>query len=350
MSGATLLYGLDSNVSAEVDLSSKSIDVSLVDITEGVLGSNILIGLTEAQFDSLLEISAGTADSSGIIGFDDDQFKNILADVIDNEASSSNFSVITASVNGTDISNIVNVDHLTGYDSKFINLSHVIAEMRRSFKAGAQQALKDRVAAESAGVSLSAFRASGISANLLSALGNAGLFADLDSEFTDTSFLGEAGLTANQQKDNADFISTTDSSTGQKMALFNSLADANLLTDDDLGFPGSVSLPTDFAIGFMMTLKGGMFANIGFSSDISFVDETGTVISTAEASTLRGNLRAKNFSTGKTVADFGGMISSNPSVSSNNVTADSTEDTDGLQFIADPSGTTITFPVLLVKV
>lgn len=344
------LYGLDSNVAIEIDMSSKAIDVSLVEVAEGVLGSNVLIGLNQTQFTALLEISSGDADSSGQVTLNDSTLRDILADVIDNNTSSSNFSVISGSVNGTDVSSYVNLDNSGGYASEFVNLSDVIAEMRARFKGRAQQDLKDKIAAKAAQVSLSSFRASGISANLLSALGNAGLFTDLDTAFTDTSFLGEAGLTANQQKDNDDFIATTDATTGQKMALFNALADANILTDDDLGFGTDVSLADDFAIGCMLKLKGGLFANIGFSSDVSFVDETGTVIATAEANTLRGNLRAMNFSTGMTVADFSPMVTSNPTVATANDTKNSTADTDGAQFVPNPTTTELEFPVLFVKV
>lgn len=345
---AATLFGLNSGVATTIDMSSKTIDVSLVDITEGVLGSNVLIGLTNLQFGELLEISAGAVDGSGLVSFNETALRDILADVIDNEVTGTYTKLGGSSVNGTDVSNVVKYDSVEGgsgfsdYASTFVSLNDMISTIRSEFKSNSKQILKDKVAAKASGLSLTAFKASGISANLVAALGTAGVFADLDSAYTDTSFLGEAGLTANSLKDNDDFISVSDAAVGDKMALFNSLADSNYLAEDDLENTVGLSFDTDFAIGMMLTLKGGIFSKIKFSDDISFVNEEGEVIPSSTADNLVGQLVGESFSTGITVEDFSSGVSSDPTA----VPANTAVGTSG--FVENPSQARLTIPVLFV--
>lgn len=296
---SALLYGLDTGVEMNIDLSSTTVDASFIDISEVVVGSNIVIGMDNTMFTSLLDISTGGG--TGTVTISENYLKTVIANVIDGTGTDTYYKVLSGTITGlptigtagdASTNQIYNFGHLTSYITDY-------------FRNGTENAIIANVAAKTVGLSSAAdFGPTDASDELITALTNAGVFTVFTSSMSSgCGFLGR-DVSAIDYVSDASFFGFTDASTPEKQRLFNSLADAGYLLDDAMGISGvtGVSFENNFALGMSVTLKGGITATLEYAADISFVDtDTGNIVDAS--GNLSGELSGISVSETRTVAD-----------------------------------------------
>lgn len=284
------LYGIDTGATMTLDLSNYSQDISLTDITETVVGGNILIGLTNSQFSDLLDIS--TNGGTGTAEFNEINLRSLLANCIDATGSGTLYETVASSdITSGSIGTFPDSGNTSFYN--FSDMIQFISTNHLSVEAGLIDDLKYEFAAKAAGVSLNDFRETyDASTNLLNAMTNAGVLSAFDNiQVSQIKFLGN-GLNAVSLSGDDDYFSFNAATAQEKQDLFNSLVDAGYIdTGDGIGTGVDVSFDNEFALGLPLTLKGGVDINIQMGADISFVDaSSGDVVDTADATNLVGTL------------------------------------------------------------
>ena len=293
------LYGIDTGATMTVDLSNATVDTSLTDISELVLGGNIVIGLTNAQFTSILDIS--TNGGTGTVELKETEFKTLLASCIDSTNAGSTYELYGsgASLGGATVGGTFPIDN-----TYFYNFSDVIRGFSDGIASDAAGRTAEEIAWRVAGLAnLSALSSYDAAQNLVDALTNAGIVPDIAGAIGAESFLLGTDVSAADVIEDADHFTFTGASTEEKQRLFNSLVDAGYIdAGDGLGTGEDVSFDDGFALAIPLTLRGGVKINVGFASDISFVDaSTNEIVDTADAAELRGELDGITFSFTNTV-------------------------------------------------
>jgi hypothetical protein len=293
------LYGIDTGATMTVDLSNTTVDASLTDISELIVGGNVVIGLTKAQFTSILDISTNAG--TGTAELKETEFKTLLASCIDLTDAGSTYELYTsgASLGGSTVETTFPTDNTV-----FYNFSDVISGFSSGISTDADVRTKEEVAWRVAGLSSRTELQSYDSAvNLIDALTNAGIVPDIAAVINAESFLLGTDISASDFIEDTNRFNFTAATAAEKERLFNSLADAGYIdAGDGLGTGVDVSFDDGFALAVPLTLKGGVQVNVSFASDISFVDaSTNEVVDTADAENLRGELDGIAFSFAESV-------------------------------------------------
>jgi hypothetical protein len=297
------IYGIDTGTTLSVDLSSATVDGSFTDISELVLGGNVLIALTNAQFTNLLDISVNGIPETGKVSLDETALKTIITRAIDGTHAGTTYENYNTGVD-TIAGGTVSIEAFPGSGSVAYNFSEMIESINDRLSTGTADNILLEVAAQVVGLSgAEYFGPNDAVDNLVLALVNSGVVPNVSDLLDDNLQLLGKDVSAADYINDSNAISFTDSSTTNKERLFNSLLDAGYVADDGLG-SFDISFDNEFALAIPMTLKGGAKITLQYANDISFVDaSTGLVVDTADASALQGELRNKTITAATTIAE-----------------------------------------------
>jgi hypothetical protein len=255
---ATHFFGLNSGLTASVDLHDISTTNILNDIQEAVSQSNIIVGLTQAQYNALFDVSAG----GGLLQLSVPALQQLIADCINNQAGA-NFVKRTGSVGGGDINDGCDVG--TSTDSSNYNLVDLALACRDYLRPSTYLAtLKNTFITTSLGTTFNDI--SDVLPNLRTRFTELGFFTDLDTSFGAISVSGDAEnniLPGDVSVNTAGFLGTND------VSLFTAIADAGYLSSSATGM--DLSLEDGFAIHMALTLAGSSTITLKYSADTSIV-------------------------------------------------------------------------------
>jgi len=293
------LYGIDTGATMIVDLSNATVDTSMTDISELIVGGNVVIGLTNAQFTNILDIS--TNGGTGTVALKETEFKTLLASCIDLTNAGTTYEVYIsgASLGGSSVGDNFPIDN-----TYFYNFSDVITGFSGTLAADAGARTAEEIAWRIAGLAnKDALTSYDSATNLIDALNNAGVVPDVAAAIGQESFLLGTDVSAADFVSDSNRFNFTAATSAEQQRLFNSLVDAGYIdAGDGLGTGEDVSFDDGFALAVPLTLRGGVKVNVGFASDISFVDaSTNAVVDSADADNLRGELDGISFSFTNTV-------------------------------------------------
>jgi len=250
----SLLYGLNTGLTASIDLGDVTLSETLNDLEESVTRGNMIIGLTQAQFTALFDVSG----EGGRLVLDETQFKNIIASVVNN-VPGSYYTRVTELSHG-DISADASdawPGVVTG-DANY-NLADYIANLRDYLRPSTYiNDVKNAFIATSLGTDTATI--SGRLADLRATYDGLGFFTDFDANFSAVTICGDSA-----QQLTAD--SVTVGGALNDVSLFQALADGGYLSTSALGT--DLSLEDGFAMYFPLTVRGTTTLSVAYSADTS---------------------------------------------------------------------------------
>jgi hypothetical protein len=322
------LYGLESGVTISTTLADNITDVSVVDASEFVVASNIVIGVPTEMFNKLIDISFSPADpagdTSGYVHFNEEVFKELIVYNInqtnnplrgnDGTADASYFALsaedFDGGANSLTGSYVVDIS-LGDFDlgraqadrvGSVYNFHSVIHSIQQHLGASLLDSAKEEYIGNALGVPDTNDISNRIP-ELINTFDNLGLFSALDAAYATGG--GISGLDISAETTDIVFTQSSDTS-GTR--LFQALADAGYLTTDFSGstmIGYSVSFEEGFALAFEVNIAGR--ADISLHSapdDLSFIDvATGEDIAGVSAEYLRGAIQPTTVHVSNSIQD-----------------------------------------------
>ena len=295
------LYGIDTGATMTVDLSNLVVSENLVDISELIIGGNIVIGLTNPQFTTILDIDTD-GDEIGTVEFKEAGLKSLLASCIDRTNAGTTYELYSsgANVGGS----VVGSNFPADGNGKLYNFLDFIKGVNNYITGDIGSRTVDEIAWRVAGLSeIEDLESYSSSSNLKEALSNSGIVPDVTAAIGEGSFLLGRDISASDYTGDSDRFNFTGATSEEKQRLFKSIIDAGYIDiGNGIGTGNDVSFDDGFALAIPLTLKGGVQVNISFANDTSFVDaSTGDVVASSEAENLKGELNGLSFSFANTI-------------------------------------------------
>lgn len=287
---ASYLYGLDSGISIDISLGAYTASGDLSDIAEQVRPSNLIIGLTEDQFNLLFDVSS----VSGTLVLDVSALRYLFTDILNNQnegTSSGNTwryldnALTFSGITFDDICNTHLSGHTTDVSDKTFNLSDYIEYCRFYLEPGSDiDNIRKKFVATSLGLADFSDPSFGeLSDTLVNVYSNLGFFDSLAEKLGDISDILGGGdnpaLSGNVVIDTTNFDGES---------LFAAIADAGFITSDGIS-DTDLSLEDGFAIAVQLVLAGSTNVTVRYPLDISFSDPSSGAV-TGYLSDLSGVL------------------------------------------------------------
>ena len=285
---ASYLYGLDSGISIDISLGAYTASGDLSDIAEQVRPSNLIIGLTEDQFNLLFDVSA----IEGTLVLDVSALRYLFTDILNNQNEGNTWRYLDNALtfSGITFDDICNA-HLSGITSdasdKTFNLSDYIEYCRFYLEPGSDlDNIRKRFVATSLGIEDFSDPSFGeLSGTLVTTYSNLGFFDSLAQRLGDISDILGGG---DNPALSGDVVIDTTNFDGA--GLFAAIADAGFITTDGISdTPLDLSLEDGFAIAVQLVLAGSTNVTVRYPLDISFSDPSSGAV-TGYLSDLSGVL------------------------------------------------------------
>jgi hypothetical protein len=255
---ATHFFGLNSGLTATVDLRDISTTDILNDIEESITQGNIIIALTQGQYNNLFDVCAGT----GKLLLETENLKTLIADCVNNSLAAGTFSYRAGSVNGATVQSSYTAG---GSSLDNYNLSDFLSGCRTYLRPSTYiNDIKDTFIATSLGATEADI--SGAMTAIRTKYTELGFFTDFENSFNsfavsgdDSNHLTSADVTLNEEAFTG----------GNDVALFKAIGDAGYLSTSLDGT--SLNLEDGFAIHMTLIVSGSTTMTVKYSADTSIV-------------------------------------------------------------------------------
>jgi hypothetical protein len=294
---ASYLYGLDSGISIDISLGAYTASGDLSDIVEQVRPSNLIIGLTEDQFNLLFDVSA----IEGTLVLDASALQNLFTNILNNQNEGTSIGNTwryldnELTFSGITFDDIFNGDLIEIQASDLnlytYNLADYIEYCRLYLEPGSDlDDIRKRFVATSLGIQDFSDASFGeLSDTLVTTYSNLGFFDSLAQRLGDISDILGGG---DNPALSGDVVIDTTNFDGSK--LFAAIADAGFITNDGISdTPLDLSLEDGFAIAVQLVLAGSTNVTVRYPLDISFSDPSSGAV-TGYLSDLSGVLAGED--------------------------------------------------------
>jgi hypothetical protein len=270
---ASYLYGIDSGLVVDISMGVVTASGDLSDIAETVRPSNLIIGMTEAQFNLLFDVSS----VSGTLVLDASALQNVFVDILNFENQGTTWTYLDNAIHfaettfddicshglsGSVVDTSLYVYNLVDYIQQcryYLNPDADLDEIKKQFIVNSlNTTTSDPSFGDLSDVLLTTYTNLGFFESLAGALGGA----------EDVLGKDEAGNGSNPAV-SGDVIIDTTGFNGS--GLFAAIADAGFITADGIS-DTDLSLEDGFAISVQLKLSGTTNITVNYPSDISFVD------------------------------------------------------------------------------